>query len=893
MKQKVFLFDGSAFCYRAFYAISHLSNSKGEPTNAVYGFYTMLRKIMDTEKPDYCAICFDRKEETHRKAKFAEYKAHRKPMPDDLVVQIPRIKELCKALNLPIFEKPGYEADDLLGTLAKKIASEERDVFIVTGDKDLFQLVNEKIKIYSFFKDKATIYDIEAVKKKYDGIAPLQITEMLGLMGDASDNIPGVPGIGEKTAISLINEFGSIENLYANIELLKHSSRKTKLVENREMAFLSKDLATVDCEVPIEIKKEDLLYRSGNIEQLKSLFYELEFKRLLSDLEVVKQVKKEENRKYYLVTEEKIFFELIEKLNKQKKISFDTETNNKNPLLADLVGLSFSFKEKEAYYISVKHSCIKTTEGINLDIAIKHLKPILENEQILKIGQNIKYDMLVLEKYGVKVQGVFFDTMVAAYLINPLKLNQNLDDIALSYLNLQKITYSSLVGTGKKQKTLDEINISEVSEYACEDADTVFRLEPLLKKELEKNNLISLFLSIEMPLVSVLEKMEANGVYIDKKMLKKLSIAAEEKQNVLTESIYEKAGEEFNINSTKQLGRILFDKLQLPVVRKTKTGYSTDVSVLEKLAEQHDFPKDILEYREVAKLRSTYLDALPELINPKTGMVHSSFNQTVTATGRLSSSSPNMQNIPIKTEMGRQVRKAFVPRAENRLLMAADYSQIELRLLAHFSADEKLCEAFLDDKDIHQFTATLLYDVPAENITYEMRRVAKVINFSIIYGKTAYGLSQELGLSVQEAKSFIDEYFSRYKKIKPCLEALVEGAKEKGYVTTLFGRRAYVPEINSRNKMRQQFAERAAMNAPFQGSAADLIKKAMIDIQYELDKKKIDALMILQVHDELVFDVAKKDEKSLQTLITQKMENAFSLKVPLKIDVVSGDSWFK
>ncbi|MBU1863511.1 MAG: DNA polymerase I [Candidatus Omnitrophica bacterium] len=893
MKKKAFLFDGNSFCYRGFYAIKHLSNSKGEPTNAIYGFLTMLKKILVAERPDYVAICFDSKELTFRHKQYEEYKSHRKPMPDDLAVQIPRIKELIQAYNIKIFEKGGYEADDLLGTLATKFKAAGMDAYIVTGDKDFLQLVDNHIKVYSMYRDKVTIYGREKVQERYSGLGPEHITDIFGLMGDASDNIPGVPGIGEKTAVSFIKEFGSLQSLLSHIGEIKNISKRDLLKENTKQALLSKELATIDCNVPIKITIDELACQDPNREKLYELFKDLEFRKFLDEVAGKADSVKEEKRIYHVIETEKQLLTFIKKLSKVKAVALDTETTSKDPLRANLVGFSFSFKKLEAYYIVLSHATIATEKGIPLDTVINGLKPFLEDKRIKKYGQNIKYEKILLSRYGIILEGVAFDTMIAAYLINPAKFNHNLDSIALEYLDVQKITYASLVGSGKKATTIDHVDINRVTEYACEDADCVFRLVPLLAEELKKKKVESLFYNVEMPLVNVLTQMEINGVKIDVVLLQKLSKNAGKRLEQLTKKIYTEAGEEFNINSPKQLSHILFEKLQFPVIKKTKTGYSTDVSVLETLSEKHVLARDLLEYREYAKLKSTYLDALPELIHPETGMIHTSFNQTVTSTGRLSSSEPNLQNIPIKTDIGREIRKAFIGRKKERVILSADYSQIELRLLAHFSEDEKLTCAFCHDEDIHTVTATLLYNAQTQDVTSEMRHLAKVVNFSIIYGKTPYGLSRDLGIPVSEAKSFIDAYFERYKKIKIYLESLKEEARTKGYVTTILGRRAYFPDINSNNATIRQFAERAAMNAPLQGSAADLVKRAMIDIDNAAEMKRLDAVMILQVHDELLFDVAKEAVDDVKAVVKKKMETALALKVPLKVDITTGKSWYK
>ena len=882
------MIDGQSFCYRAFYAIRELTNSKGEPTNAIYGFITMFRKLLREEKPDYVAVCFDRKEPTFRRERYEAYKAHRKPMPDDLIEQMPHIKEFIHAYRIPIFEKAGYEADDLLGTIAKKAEKEGFDVLIVTGDKDALQLVDEKVKIFNTYKEE--VLDRRSVEERFGGLGPERVVDVMSLAGDASDNIPGVPGIGEKTAVELIREHGSLDGLYQNLTQIKGARKKT-LEENEQIARLSKDLATIDCYVPLEIDFEKMKVTLPDENRLAELFRHFEFRSLLKELTPAGETGEEE-RKYHLVTTLEGLEKLVKKLEKVKAFAVDTETTSTEPTRAHIVGVSFSIKAKEAYYIAVS-SEHHSGRGIEWVKVRKALAPVLEDEEIQKYGQNIKYDFIVFKRHGIDLRGITFDTMIASYLINPLKLNHNLDDISFEYLGIKKIDIGSLIGSGKKQISMAEVPLEQISEYACEDADCVFRLVELLQKLLEVHQLTELFSKLEMPLLKVLAQMEMNGVAVDKRFLSELSEKLGRDLDRLTVDIYKEAGEEFNINSTKQLSDILFTKLKLPIIKRTKTGYSTDADVLERLAQSYELPKKLLEYREKTKLKSTYVDALPDLIHPETKVIHTSFNQTTTSTGRLSSSDPNLQNIPIKTDIGREIRRAFVPRAGGHKILSADYSQVELRVLAHFSEDPNLVQAFQNDLDVHQFTATLLYNTTPESVTREMRNVAKTINFSIVYGVSAFGLAQSLGISVSEAQAFIDSYFVRYSKVKEYLEAQKEEARRHGFLKTILGRRSYFPEINSHNPNRRQFAERAAINAPIQGSAADIIKFAMIEIQNELERKKLKSLMMIQVHDELVFDAASSEMDPLKSLVRNKMESAYTLRVPLKVDMTVGASWYK
>ena len=889
MRERLLLVDGQGLCYRAFYAIRHLSNSKGEPTNAIYGFMTMLRKLIREEKPNYVAVCFDRKEPTFRHQRYEAYKAHRKPMPDELQEQMPHIKALVGAYGISIFEKPGYEADDLIATIATQAEKMGLDTLIATGDKDMLQLVNDRIKVFNTYKE--TVVDREGVKERFGGLGPDRVVDVLGLAGDASDNIPGVPGIGEKTAIELIRAHDSLAGVYQHVDQVAGAARQRVLRENESIAELSKDLATLDRCVPIDVNLEALKMAGPNEEELISLIKHFEFRTLLKEWAGSGESQKSD-RTFETVTTVELLDRLAAKLSKAKAISVDTETTSVNPFNAHLVGMSFSIKPKEAYYVPVA-SRHHQGPGIALEVVQKKIAPILANEKIKKYGQNIKYDYLVFKRHGLELRGVSFDTMVASYLVNPSKFNHNLDDIALEYLNVRKIKLEELIGSGRKQITTDLVPLERIAEYATEDADCVMRLVGPLETLLKKNNLTPLFEQVEMPLVNVLAQMELNGVALDRDLLSKLSVKLGSALEVLTQKIYREAGEEFNINSTKQLSDILFTKLKLPIIKRTKTGYSTDADVLEKLAQNYELPKRLLEYREIAKLKSTYADALPSLMEPGTTLVHTSFNQAVTSTGRLSSSEPNLQNIPIKTEMGREIRRAFVPRGKKRKILSADYSQVELRILAHVSGDPQLIQAFHDDLDVHEFTAAILYGVNPKEVTREMRTVAKTVNFSIVYGVSGFGLAQGLGISVSEAQAFIDSYFARYEKVKEYLESQKKKAREDGYLTTLLGRRSYFPDINSGNAMRRQFAERAAINAPIQGSAADIIKIAMIRIQCELEQKKLESLMILQVHDELVFDIPDSEVKEVESLIRKEMESAYTLCVPLKVDVTVGNSWYK
>ncbi|MFH1783226.1 MAG: DNA polymerase I [Candidatus Omnitrophota bacterium] len=880
--KKLFLIDGNSYCYRAFYAIKGLANSQGLPTNAVYGFIMMLKKLIASESPDYLAVAFDLKGPTFRHKKFKEYKIHRKPMPDELITQMPLIKKILDANNIRLFEKEGYEADDILATIANKANAEGLDVYIVTGDKDALQLVNDRIKVYSANKE-GFIYDKAAVKEKF-GVTPETMVDLIALMGDSTDNIPGVRGIGQKTASGILEEFGNIEELYKNLDKIKSVSRKSLLETEKKNAFLSKELAILDTEVPIDIPINEMAIKEPDKEALLKLYKEFEFKALAKEI-ATSDSKIRKDASYTTITTKKDFNDFIAILKKEKQFVLDFETTSANPHEAIPVGISFSWEKGKAFYVELG-------KKIELDLAFEALKPILEQEDIKKIGQNIKYEKLILSRYGVELKGIEFDTMLASYLLNPSKLNHNLDDISFEYLDHKMISLDDLLGTGKKRIPITEAPIERLSEYACEDSDITLRLKKVLDKKLFEKELDKLFREIELPLIEVLSYMELNGVKIDSSFLKKMSRELEKELSSLIKDIYKLAGCEFNINSPKQLAKILFEKLELPAVKKTKTGFSTDVSVLERLSHLHPLPKELLRYRELTKLKSTYVDALPELINKNTGRLHTSFNQTVTQTGRLSSSNPNLQNIPIKTEEGRRIRKAFIGEGAN-IILSCDYSQIELRILAHLSKDEELIRAFEEDRDIHTHTASLIFDVDEKEVTSDMRNNAKAVNFGIVYGISAFGLSRALSIDPYSAQEFIDNYFERYPRVKMYLEEVIEDAKSSGYVTTLFNRRRYVPQIQNGSMKERQQAERIAINMPVQGSAADLIKIAMIDIYKELKKRRLKSLMLLQVHDELVFEVPKEELDIMIGLVREKMENAIKLLVSTKVSVKYGKNWLE
>ncbi len=890
-KKRLFLIDGSALAYRSYFAFirNPLINSKGENTSAVFGFTNSIMKILKDENPDYIAVVFDTKAPTFRHEIFADYKSTRAKMPVEMSNQLPRIGEVAEGMNLPILEVEGFEADDLMGTLAERAKRKALEVILVTGDKDFLQLVDEDIKVLNPKRggEEPELLDKKGVERKF-GVSPEKVVEVLALMGDASDNIPGIPGIGEKTALELIREFGDVEKVLANADKVKRKNVQKNLKEHPDLARLSKRLVIIDTNVPFKLDLEKLKRKKFDLPRLKELFKELEFTRLLRE---INSLETKEKLDYRIVTSRNELRELIGDLEKIGEFAVDTETTSLNPIDAELVGISISYKEKEAFYIPVGH--IDKMRNLDLSATLEDFKKILEDERIKKVGHNLKYDLEIFRRHGVELKGIGFDTVVASYLINPTFRQHNLTYLALEHLDHKMIPIVDLIGTGKKQKTFAEVPIKDASTYSCEDADFTLRLKGILAPKLGLLSLEKLFFEVELPLIEVLGEMEMVGVSIDTQHLKKMSRKLGKELEDLTQQIYHLAGKEFNINSTQQLSKVLFEDLKLTPVRKTekKTAQSTDISVLEILAKGHPLPKILLDYRQLSKLKSTYIDALPALVNKRTGRIHTSFNQTVTATGRLSSSDPNLQNIPVRTDLGKQIRKAFVPRNSEYVLVSADYSQVELRILAHFSKDRTLMNAFERGEDIHNRTASEVYGVRLEKVTEEERAIAKTTNFSIIYGVSAYGLSQSTGLTPQEAAMFIDIYFKRYPGVKSYIEKMIELARKQGFVTTLLGRRRYIPEISSSNRQKREFAERTAVNTPIQGSAADLIKVVMIDIAGRLKGKR--SKMILQVHDELVFEVAKDELDFVKDMVRDRMENTIQLDVPIKLDMNLGENWLE
>ncbi len=894
----LFLIDAPAIYYRAYFAFirNPLITARGENTSATFGFTNSVVKILREEKPDFIAVAFDTKEPTFRHDKYAEYKANREQMPDDLVAQLPRIQEAVEALRLTSFAIEGFEADDIIATLARQAERDGVDVWIVSPDKDLCQLVNEHVRIYNAKKglDAPERLDRDGVKERL-GVYPEQVVDFLALTGDSSDNVPGIPGVGPKTAISLLEQFSSLENILKHTSEIAAKGMREKVEAGADSAILSKELVTIHTEAPVSFDRERLASRQPDPEKARKLFTELQFTSLLKSLDLsgsssdtAATATKSRKLAYHTVDTLEKLESLISTLEKKTEIVIDTETTSVNPMAAELVGVSLCSRAGEAWYIPIAHS-----KGPNIpkDDAIRLLSRICNNPKIEKVGQNIKYDHIVLARAGIPIQNVGFDTMLAAYVINPSARSYSLDALALDHLDYRMQPISDLIGSGKAQTSFADVGVAEATFYSCEDADYTYRLRGLLGHDIERLKLDELFYKIEIPLIPALVDMEMTGVCLDTAFLKKMSGDLEKNMDALERDIYKSAGAKFNINSTQQLAKILFEDLKLPTKGKTtkKTGYSTDVRVLEELASLHPLPKLILDFRQLNKLKSTYVDALPALINPSTGRVHTTYNQTIAATGRLSSTDPNLQNIPIRTDIGREIRRAFVPSASDRQILSADYSQIELRVLAHISGDKGLLDAFKRGDDVHARTAAEVFGVDIKSVTAEQRRVAKTANFAVIYGVTAYGLSQQSDMDVSASKEFIDTYFKRYKGIKKYIDDTVAQARKQKYVETLSGRRRYINDLDSTNFAVRQFAERTAINTRIQGTAADMIKIAMITIHKNLGAMK--SKMILQVHDELVFDAVKSELKELKALVKDGMENALPLKAPVVVDIGVGDNW--
>ncbi len=878
--ETLYLVDGSGYIFRAYYAIRPLSNSQGLPTNALYGFTTMLLKLIKQEKPDHLAVVFDAGRKTFRNDVYPDYKANRLEPPEDLIPQFPYFRRIVEALNIPCLELQNFEADDVIATLAHKLEKKKLKTVIVTGDKDLMQLVNDQVTLLDTMRDRKI--GRSEVKERF-GVTPEQVPDILGLAGDSSDNIPGVPGVGEKTAMKLIQEYGSIESLNEHADEIKGKLGE-KIRAHTEKAVLFKELTTVKDDVPVDYDWDNFKLADPDPEKIRSLFTELEFHSLMAELAPQKALSCEG---YQLIQTTAALQEMMTELEQKGAYAIDTETSSLDALQAELVGIACCAEEGKAYYVPVAHA--EQPAGLDRKVVCEILKPFLARTDLPQYGQNIKYDFHVLNHHGLPLGAVAFDTMVAAYCVNPGG-SRSLDALSMEYLQHKTITYKEVVGAGKKQISFAEVPLDQALRYSGEDADVTLHLVPLLQKKLRETKQKELFETIEMPLVLVLARMEQNGVKIDTDALQEISKEYDQKLKKLTKQILEEAGEEFNIKSTKQLGNILFEKMKLPVVRRTKTGYSTDIEVLQTLAPDHSIAQHLLDYRALSKLKSTYVDALPKLVHPETERIHTSFNQAIAATGRLSSSNPNLQNIPIRTEEGRRIREAFVADA-GCILLAADYSQIELRILAHLSEDEQLLSDFAADRDVHATTAAGLFGVEPTAVSSEQRSVGKTVNFSVLYGQSPYGLSAQLRISVDEAARYIANYYKTYAGVSAYKEKILKQAAERGYVETLFGRRRYFPELESAGPGARANIERMAFNTVFQGTAADIIKRAMIVIDQQLRDQRLESRMTLQVHDELIFEVPVAEREALGALVTQQMESAASLKVPLCVDIGWGQSW--
>lgn len=885
-RETIYLVDGSSYIHRAYHAIRNLSNSKGFPTNAILGFTKMLMKLLADVSPDYLAVVFDARGPTFRHKLFPLYKASRPQMPEDLAVQIPHIKEIAAGLGLKVLEKEGFEADDIIGTLVRMAEAEGHRTVVVTGDKDFRQLVSRMTSLWDTMKDVKT--DYASLKKTYE-FEPERFVDVMGLSGDSSDNIPGVPGVGEKTGIQLIQRFGSFDSVFERIQEVDRPKLKANLVAHREQARLSRELVTIDVSVPLEESPGGLRVREPDSAALAELFRELEFRDLWSRF----SLRVADAADYRLCFSPADVEDLTALIRRHRKVAVDLETTSENPMEASPVGISFSWAESEACYIPVAHRYPGAPRQMEWPAVREMIRGVLSDPEIAKVGQNIKYDAEVLAGHGIDLKGIYFDTMVASYVLNPGLGRHNLDYLAQHYLNHKMISFKDVTGSGPKKISFTEVDVQRAAEYSCEDADITFRLHRILAEKLQAEGNEELFEGLEMKLIPVLIDMEMTGIRVDINFFREMSAGFAVQMQELVSKIHREAGVEFNLNSPQQLGRVLFEKLDLPVQKKTaKSGnYSTDVKVLRKLAAQkHKLPALVLRYRTLAKLKSTYLDALVRMVSPVTGRVHTSFNQTVAATGRLSSSSPNLQNIPVRGEEGREIRRGFVA-DEGCVLISADYSQVELRVFAHYSGDEVLIDAFRRGEDIHTRTAAEIIGTMPEMVTADMRRIAKAINFGIIYGMGPRKLSDELGIDGATARRYIDAYYSRYTGVVRYRDETIASARDRGYVTTLFNRKRYLPDIQHGNRMMRGEAERMAVNTPIQGTAADLIKKAMVTIHERLGTENFKTKMLLQVHDELLFEAPEDEAEAVIPMIKKEMETVHSLRVPLVVDIHTGRNW--
>lgn len=886
--ETVWVVDAHALIFQVFHAIPEMTSPRGEPVNAVFGFTRDVLFLLEQKKPDYLFVAFDLSGPTFRHTMFSDYKVHRTEMPDDLRPQIPLIRRMLETLGVPVLELESYEADDILATVARRVENLGGRCYLVTNDKDCRQLITDSTVLYNVRKN--LFFDAASLADDW-GIRPDQVVDFQALVGDSVDNVPGVPLIGPKLARELLDNLGTLEQILAHPEAVSGEKRRQNLIASREQALLSRELARLNPDAPVEIDWEAGRTTHFELPRLAPLFAEFGFHSLADKARsLAKELAPAPwQANYRTINTPELFGQFVADLRQRTQISLDTETTSLFPVQAELVGLSFAWTPGEAYYLPVRAPLGE--RHLDLDETLAALKPIIEDPAVKKVGQNLKYDVIVLRNYGIHVAGLDFDTMVASYLLDAGERNHTLDELAKRYLNHETIKISELIGAGKNQKPMDEVPLAQIAPYAAEDADVALRLRPLLAPRLEEFGLEPLLAELELPLIEVLVELESNGIRVDAKRLAQLSQQYGQRLVELETEIFRIAGRAFNIASPKQLQSVLFAELSLPVIKKTKTGPSTDADVLEELAKRHPLPAKILEYRQYAKLKSTYVDALPTLINPRTGRVHACFNQVVAATGRLSSSDPNLQNIPIRNENGREIRSAFLPGHEGWQLLAADYSQIELRVLAHFCQDETLCRAFAEDQDIHTLVASQVYGVPLNEVTREMRYSAKAVNFGVLYGQSAFGLAQQLSIEQDQAAAFIDAYFKRYAGVEKFLKQILAECAQKSYVRTLLGRRRAIRGVRPHVGRQLNLAERTAVNTVIQGTAADLIKQAMISIHRRLRAEKFAARMLLQIHDELVFEVPPEELEALARLVETEMTNVAPLRVPLKVEIKSGSNW--
>jgi len=915
MTKSLYIIDGHAQIYAAFYApiAANFTAPDGEPTKATFIFTNIVLKLLRERQPDMLVVAMDAIGPTFRHEIFPDYKANRPPMPDDLPVQISRIEDILTAMRIPIFRQTGYEADDIIGTMSQQALKKDLQVYICSKDKDLEQLLGERVAMYDP-KNDAILDTATLLETK--GIRPEQVVDVLALQGDSVDNIPGIPDVGPKTALQWIQKYGSLDQLLAHKDEIK-GKRGDNLRAGAEQLKLSRRLATIDCRMPLQIDFEDLTVKGFDLPALGKIFRKLSFRKQLEQLSILADTADTAAFKtdttgasasgtdttgpaaaipaepqYILVDTSEAFEDFYSQLSRQKTFAIDTETTSINPVAAQLVGLSFSWQPAQGWYLPVRAPLGQ--ECLDYQHTLDRLRQVLANPEVKKTGQNIKYDMIVLRRCGMELRGVDFDTMVASYVLDSVRTSHSLDNLAMDYLGHETIKLVSLLGKGKNQLTFDMVDLRQAADYAAEDAEVTWRLRQLFDSRLTTDEqLKKLFHQVEMPLVEVLAEMEYHGIALETAWLRKLSTRISERLEQLTDQIYKEAGCVFNIDSPNQLARVLFDRIGLTPGKKTKTGSSTDQEVLEMLSSQHPVPLLMLEYRQLSKLKNTYVDKLPSMICPDTSRIHASFNQTITATGRLSSSNPNLQNIPIRTPLGQEIRRAFVPQGDDEVILAADYSQIELRLLAHFSHDAALAEAFRTGQDIHRFVAAQIYDIPPDEVAQAQRAKAKAVNFGIIYGQTAYGLSRGIGIPVDEAQRFINDYFDRYPEIRTFIDNIVTQARKDGYVSTILARRRVIPDLASKNANRRKLAERMAVNTVVQGSAADLIKVAMINIYRRIKQENLAMKMILQIHDELVFELPADRAKQYSQIIQTEMAQAIKLDVPVTVDVGWGRNWLE